>query len=76
MTVHLDGRKRAEDLNPDTDLIDLNGDGTYQPFRKDLHTSGFVILRVTGEVRPVTPFAGVRFITKHHAHDLMEDARW
>lgn len=73
---HTAGRKRAEDLNPDTDLIDLNGDGKYRPFRKDLHPSGWVILRTSGEVRPVTPFSSVRFITKHEAHDPMAEARW
>lgn len=74
--IRLDGRKRAEDLDPDRDLIDLDGSGRYVTFRKDTHPSGFVILRTSGEVRPVTPFAGVRFITKDYAADLRADVRW
>ena len=72
----LSGRKRADDLNPDRDLIDLDGTGTYRPFRRDQHPSGWVILRTSVEVRPVTPFAGVRFINRHHASDLIAEARW
>lgn len=72
----LSGRKRADELDADLDLVDLNGDGHYVPFRADVHPSGWVILRTSGGVRPVTPFSRIRFITKNHAHDLMEDARW
>lgn len=74
--IRLDGRKRADDLDPDRDLIDLDGTGRFVTFRKDFHPSGFVILRTSTEVRPVTPFAGVRFITKAYAADLRADARW